>query len=391
MSVTGFPAARPEAAKARAMNLGFMRFPKVISWRRIGVSRLFPGRQWRLDGCDLTTESSSHQSSNFRSVKTQALKIYVGASTYNCYGGHKTLSVLGDFLLMGAPNFGEAIHEIEMVLQFAHSGPPGKTLEQLYKDFHVRRATLPLVTFRRAKGRMEIAVASGLIDGRDLQASRTLSLELFKRGFDEVIQAMSLMSKRLKKGDAFDLEAFLAHCEAGRRRIPDSEEDLQQLAAGLEAADQARRDAMTSWEKLAIDWEDFHPKAREILDDPFFWGSCDDFSPNGNDTGADLLEAYRDWLKGHRDAPPMQFLERLAKQWGYEGWQAMDKEVLDESSIGLAFAELKLRGRCDDRVRALAIESIERQRVDAEASVDWPHREERMKTLEMMRQKLLPG
>lgn len=322
---------------------------------------------------------------------TRALAIHVMACTYNCYGGHPTLSLLGDFLLLDAPDFGDAIKEIELILRFADSGPPERTLEGMYESFHANQATMPLVTYRRSKGRMEIAVASSVMDGRDWKASRELSLELFKRGFDEVIQALSLMRKRLKKTDAFDLDAFLAHCEAGRRSIPDSEEGLQQLAANLKVADQARRDAMSPWEKLGIDWEDFHPEARKILDDPFFWDCVHDFSPNGNDTGADLLESYRDWLKGRRDVHPMRFFERFSKECGYDSPQAMDEESFDEAAIGLAFAELKLRGLCDEEVRALALTSIERKRVEAEASVDWSHRDERLKTLEMMRLKLLRG
>ena len=324
-------------------------------------------------------------------MTTPALEIYVGLCSYNSYGGHPTLSLLGAFLLLDAPDFGEAIRKIELILRVAHSGPPVKTLEEMYESFHANQATMPLVTYRRSKGRMEIAVASAILDGRDWDRSRGLSLDLFRRGFDEVIQAMSLMKKRLKASDAFDLDAFLAYCEAGRKRIPGSEADLQQLAAGMEAAARARHDAMTAWEKLAIDWEDFHPEARSILDDPFFWDCIDDFSPNGNDTGADLLESYRDWLKGRRNPEPMRFFERFAKECGYESHQAMEQASSGEASIGLAFAEFKLRGQCDDEIRSLALASIERQRMEAEESVDWSAREERLKTLEMVKLKLLPG
>ena len=319
---------------------------------------------------------------------TRVLEIYVGASTYNRYGGQVTLSLLGDFLMLGAPDFGDAIKEIELILRFNHSGPPRKTLESMFESFHANQSSMPLVTYRRSKGRMEIAAASDLMDGRDLDRSRQLSLDLFKRGFDAVLQAMSLMRKRLKKSDAFDLDSFLAHCESARRRLPATDGDLQQIATELKASAKIRREALSPWEKLGIDWEDYHPKAREILDDPFLWDSSHEFAPNGNDTGADLLEAYRDWLKKHRVGRPMEFLEHLARRWGYADLQAMDEETLDESAIGLAFAEIKLRGQCDDEVRALALKSIERQCEIAERSVDWSHRGERLKTLKMMALKI---
>ncbi|MGA7881769.1 MAG: hypothetical protein WCD63_12970 [Terrimicrobiaceae bacterium] len=316
------------------------------------------------------------------------MEFYVMAKSYSCYGGHTTLSSIGDFLLKGARDFGDAIRELTVRLHFRDSGPPKKTLEQLLERHNSYRSTLPKITYRKANGKVEIDIASELMDGRDWKPSPRLSLPLFQRGVDEVIQALSLLKKRLKDSDAFDLEAFLAHCEAARQRVPGSEDALQDLAAELKAANQAKRDAMSPWEKLGIDWEDFHPRAQDILDHPFFWDRADDFSPNGNDTGADLLESYRDWLKRHADGQPIRFLECLAKQWGYEDIEGMDDEVRDEAVIGLAFADIKLRAICDQRARRLALEAIERQRNRAEAATDWSHRNERLKTLEKIQAKL---
>lgn len=316
------------------------------------------------------------------------MEFYVMAKSYNCYGGHTTLSPIGQFLLQDAPAFGDAIKEITVTLHFPSSGPAKKTLEQLLDRHNSHRATLPKITYRRVKGKVEIDVASDLMDGRDWKPSPRLSLPLFARGVDEVIHALSLMGKRLKPTDAFEYDAFLSQCECARHRIPISEDALQDIAAELKAADQAKRAAMSPWEKLGIDWEDFHPRAREILDDPFFWECADDFSPNGNDTGADLLEAYRDWLKRHKDGQPMEFLGRLAKQWGYPDIDGMDDEVRDEAAIALAFADIKLRSICDPQARELAFKSINRQRVQAQAATEWSHRNERLKTLDKIESKL---
>jgi uncharacterized protein YfeS len=316
------------------------------------------------------------------------MEFYVMAKSYNCYGGHTTLSPIGDFLLMGASDFGDAIKELTVTLHFQDSGPAKKTLEQLLERHNRYRSTLPKITYRKAKGKVEIDVASELMDGRDWKPSSRLSLPLFERGVDEVLHALSLIKKRLKGSDSFDLEAFLAHCEAARQRIPSSEDALQDIAAELKAATRAKRDVMSPWEKLGIEWEDFHPRAREILDDPFFWDCLDDFSPNGNDTGADLLQSYRDWLKRHSDGQAMRFLECLARQWGYTDTEHMDEEVRDEAAIGLAFADIKLRATCDQQARRLALEAVERERNRAEAATEWSHRSERLKSLEKIEAKL---
>jgi len=320
--------------------------------------------------------------------ETGVMEFYVMAKSYDCYGGHTTLSPIGDFLLIGANKFGDAIKELTVTLHFRDSGPPKKTLEQLLESHNNYRLTLPKITYRKAKGKVEIDIASELMDGRDWKPSPRLSLPLFRQGVDEVVRALSLMKKRVKGSDAFDMDGFLAHCEAARQRIPSTEDVLQDLAAELKAANQVKRDAMSPWEKLGIDWEDFHPRAREILDDPFFWDRVDDFSPNGNDTGADLLTSYRDWLKTHAEGQPIRFLGYLAKEWGYTEIEAMDDEVRDEAAIGLAFADIKLRATCDPQVRRLAVEAIERQRNQAEAATEWSHRNERLKTLEKIKAKL---
>ena len=310
------------------------------------------------------------------------------AKTYDCYGGHPTLSTIGQFLLRDAPDFGDAIKEIEITLHFPCAGPAKKTLEQLLEWHNSNRANLPKITYRRKKGMVDIHIASELMDGRDWRRSPTLSLSLFERGVGEVIHALSLIGQRLKTTDAFDYDAFLSHCERARNNMPDSEDELQDIAAELRAADQAKRAAMSPWDKLGIDWEDFHPEARGILDDPYFWDCTDDFSPNGNDTGADLLEAYRDWLKRHKNGQPMQFVEQLAKKWGYPDFDGMDDDVRDEAAIALAFADIKLRSICDPQARELALKSIDRQRVQAQVAADWSHKSERLMTLDKLEAKL---
>ncbi|UQV43793.1 hypothetical protein KIV45_17915 [Janthinobacterium lividum] len=310
------------------------------------------------------------------------------AKSYNSYGGHTTLSPIGDFLLAGGGSFGDAIKEISITLHFRDSGPAKKTLESLLETHNNFRLTLPKVTYRRAKSKVEIVIASELMEGRDWTHSSTLSLPLFKAGVDEVINALGLLRTRLKRTDDFNLEKFLDHCEAAKKSVPNSEKALQILASELKAAAQAKHDGISPWEKLGIDWEDFHPKAREILDDPFFWNCTDDFSPNGNDTGANLLESYRDWHKTHKDVMPIRFLEKLAKQWGYSDIDAMDDDVRCEASIALAFADIKLRAACDQQARQLALDSIGQQRTQALADGDWSHREEKLNALNQIEAKL---
>ena len=316
------------------------------------------------------------------------IKFYVMTSAYNRYGGHQTFTPIGDYLTQDSPDFGGAVKEITVTLSFASAKLTNKDIKSLYEDHHKRRAALPKAVYRRASGKISIEVPCDIVDGDNLGDSPRLSLPLFKAGVDEVIDALGWMKKRIKKTDDFDVDGFLAHCDVARARIPDSEDALQLLAAELDAKHQAQQAALSPWDKLGIDWEDFHSQAREILDDPFFWNGADDFSPNGNDTGSDILAEYRKWNQRHQDGQTIQFVERLAKQWGYANFAGVDTDMRDEAAIGLAFADLKLRAVCDPPARALALQAILRQRTLAQDAVEWPHKDEKLKALNLLEAKL---
>jgi uncharacterized protein YfeS len=316
------------------------------------------------------------------------MELYVMAKSYNGYGVHTSISPVLSFLLQGTSGFGDAINELSVTLHFATAGPAEKTLESHHDDHHRNRKTLPKVVFRRARGQMCIDIASDLMDGDDWKPSPLLSLPIFAGAVEEVIGALTLMKKRLKPSDAFDLEGFLTHCNEARKLIPATSEELQILGAHLQAAKEAKRNAMPPWDKIEIEWDKLHPEAREILDDPFFWDCGDDFSPNGNDTGADLLTEYSKWVKRNKHGDPMVFLQQLAIRWGYTDLDSMDALIRDEAAIALAFAEIKLRASCNAEARDFAVKAIHRQRREAHSSSEWVHRDERLTKLNLLETKL---
>jgi uncharacterized protein YfeS len=318
------------------------------------------------------------------------LEFYLMARTYNCYGGHVTLSLIPGFLLLDAPSFGPALAELTVTMHFVTSGPPGTTLERMYADFHAMRLKLPKVVFRRSRRTANIDVSSDLIDGDEWEYRRGLSLSLFNAGFEEILSALQLLKTRLARTVDFRLDAFISHCEGQRLKLPASELELAELQNRIRDREAAIRAAKSPWEFLDIDWRDFHPDARSILDDPFFWECDNDFSPHGNDTGADLLEDYRAWLKRRPHDDPMQFLEVQARRWGMplDESAGTDLEVVDDAAVALAFAEFKLRGACRPSAAEFALRAVVRQRDQALAAVAWPHREDRLKSLEAIETKL---
>jgi len=312
------------------------------------------------------------------------------ARTYNTYGGHGTLSLIPGFLSLNDANYGPALAELTVCMHFQNSGPPRKTLEGSYATFHANRSTLPKVVFRRSRQTAQIDVSSELIDGSEWDFKRGLSLALFRAGFDEVLSALKLLKIRLTPKDDFQLDEFIAHCEKQRPMLPTTDAELVELQKRIREREAAIRAAKSPWELLGIDWRDFHPNARSVLDDPFFWECANDFSPNGNDTGAELLEDYRAWLKRGPNRDPLEFLKLLGQRWGMslDEDAATDVDVLNEAAIALAFAELKLRGECRRSAAEFALRAVQRQRQAALDAQDWPHREDRLKSLDAIEAKL---
>ena len=321
------------------------------------------------------------------------MKFYVMAQTYNTYGSDLTLSLISDLLLEDAEDFGSAVSELTVTFHFPHTGKALRTLEQMFADFHANRRSLPKVVFRRKRGQASIDIASELVDGKNSERRPALSLPLFKAGVVETLAALELLKKRLTPKDDFNLEAFLTHCEDAQTRLPSTAQELASFAAECEKRRAARDAAMSPWERLDIDWRDFHPDARKILDDPFFWECTHDFAPNGNDTGADLLAQYRKWLRRNPSGDPITFYRELIRDWGFppEPSSDLDRTVMDEAAVALAFAEFKLRADCQPAVATLARGAIQRQRQEAIQAINWPHKEERLKSLDMLEAKLPSG
>jgi uncharacterized protein YfeS len=129
------------------------------------------------------------------------------------------------------------------------------------------------------------------------------------------------------------------------------------------------------------------------LNDPFFWEQTNEFAPHGNDTGADLLSDYRNWLKRNPTGEPMDFYKNLMTRWGFalNSPDSTGRFVMDEAAVALAFAELKLRGECRPDVSDLARQATDRQRQEALQAIDWPHREDRLRSLDLIQAKLHAG
>jgi len=320
------------------------------------------------------------------------MNITVSVHTYNTYGGNSSISLVGQFLELGIPSFGEAIKELEIHVYFK-GGVAKKSLESLFKQYHEFVEKLPSTKFYRKKSRFELNFLSELGGAEIVSGYGPAKHGLFNDSAEEIASAVSMLKPKIKKTDHFKYEEFILFIQNKISQLPKDEIEFGKLQETLETERNRKLDSMDEWEKLGIDWIDFHPKAREILDSSFFWNCTDDFSPNGNDTGADVLSFYQDWRKKNRKKAGITFFNSLMKEWDVRlppnENDDFSRETYEQSIVGLAFAQLKVDSVCDLDINGLALESIDnaRNRI-TEQHRDWDLYDERIRTFQLIENKL---
>lgn len=330
------------------------------------------------------------------------MKIDVSTRSATSYGGNSTYSLAGQFLEDGLGAFGPAVAGVEVTACFRGGLVQNPSLQSMHDQYHtVFLPSLPTVRFLRKKARLDLTYETAVADATFLERYGFLSADVFRRVLAEVAVKLRLIDDRMKKADAFDVAAFHRAVAARVAAAPSTDDELRAVKERLDRQDRERRAAMDPWERLGVEWDEYHPAARRLLDDPFFWDWVDDHAPHGNDTGADLLADFRRWNQRNPDRPAHEMAVGLLRRWGFA---PVDPDVVDEPTvrhliehepdalsvaddalIAVAFAAVKLRGCCDRQTRELALKAIERERLSAVvAGRGWTHAAQRIATLKQM-------
>jgi uncharacterized protein YfeS len=320
------------------------------------------------------------------------MNITISVHTYNTYGGNPSISLVGQLFELESQNFGEAIKDLEIHVYFK-GGVPKRSLESLYKKYHDFIEELPNTKFYRKKKKFEISYLSELGDSQIVSGFGPPKCDLFVNSAKEIAEAIKIMKTKIKKTDHFNYEEFNIFINRKINILPANDVEFLELREGLDLERKRKLASMDEWEKLGIDWSDFCPAARVILNSTFFWECANDFSPNGNDTGADVLSFYQNWRKKNRTKPAITFFNKLMKDWGVDlsfiEKDDFSREAYEQSIIGLAFAQLKVDGAYDSEIGLLALNAIEKSRKwFTDHHRDWELYGERIRTLQEIEDKL---
>ncbi|MEP3635910.1 MAG: hypothetical protein ABJN14_01445 [Paracoccaceae bacterium] len=201
------------------------------------------------------------------------------------------------------------------------------------------------VRFERKKKHISITFPLLEVDPNDfvLTIRSDLTTEFFEAEFDTTIEALDWgLRQRIKPTDSFDIDGFLDWVKSVRARQYPSQDVLRATLIQARTDYEERQKLRDPWDLLEIDWTKTPQAARDILDDPRDWSTGDDFSPHGNDTGADILGDWRTF-KSYTPDEVFAFWElRIPSSPKDETFW----KVYVETHMALAFGHIRKSGQC---------------------------------------------
>jgi uncharacterized protein YfeS len=333
------------------------------------------------------------------------MEAYISGRSYNIYGGGASLSTLGDLLEHAAWDADCGVDVFEAMACFRPTRPPkpGRGFETSIERLNAELEDMPRFRWARTKRKLSVSYESRIGEADEVFRARPPRRDLVIAALDELAGLLKASMPALRKKPGFDADLFLGTLESLRDGVPATDEAIVAFRDAHRARREARRSLLPWWERREIDWARFHPAARTLLDDEFFWLEDDEYAPHGNDTGSDLMTDFRRWRKTHGDTLPLDFLSNEIRSWGFnldwrdrprEQWDSDDElavNTYDQAAVALAFALIKLEGSCDAETRAVALEALAREGdPKVAAHFGWPPSPERDASFAKLRLALGP-
>ncbi len=144
------------------------------------------------------------------------MKIFAYIVTYNGGGSGPCIMQCVEYLTAGGPaTFGTAIEQIEIYPRCQTRDPIAPGCEFLMDRFQAGLATLPFIRFRRKPKLFEVSYASEWLFSKEMFGAEMIELppSEFNCLVREFAAALSLVRRRVKKSDDFDVDGFEAHLQ----------------------------------------------------------------------------------------------------------------------------------------------------------------------------------
>lgn len=169
------------------------------------------------------------------------MKAHVRIASYDRYGGHSSISIIGDLLEHAAKRAESGVAVFEATVCFRTAGRPKPTLEGRYSEFHAELGSLPRFRWEPAKGRFSIRYESHLGTADDVLRPGPPSTALLQSALLELTGLLSDHQASLRRKPGLPLAAFLELALSLQKMIPATDGDLDVLRRELSDRRRAER------------------------------------------------------------------------------------------------------------------------------------------------------
>lgn len=308
------------------------------------------------------------------------MKLTIMENSFNSYGRSVVFKPLEALVYLEAKDFGSALSETILTLQFNCSLPfeqqkVNRSLRSSYDKF-IHSTDKPKRTFRRKKAELDISTKANFVSSeeffpRSKDDYKTRNETYFR---DWNLHALNILKTELgasknkfKSTDDFDFAACLAWLNSLSEKLPKTKREADILIDSFEKGLAVERSKLSDWELLGEDWSDYHATAREVVPFPELWSITNDLAPNGNDTGADVIHFFQEKkskILKSRDKGKTIFTREWESMWGEpipEPNGNYDDLALNDYRkfvVGFAFSFLKNLGHCPEWLKMEAVKHI---------------------------------
>jgi len=292
------------------------------------------------------------------------MRIIGVSSAYDRFGA-SLLSDIADYVEPFLESVSPIALKIEVNSRHRTEAPTRPSLGPRAEQFAIEWVRLPLLRYRSKAGKITLDYASALVAEEALGYGNSVDAR-FPILLDELTLALAeaFAGSRSVSRDV-DIAALAIALEQARQEAPRTPNAIAKALEVIRTArDAGRAERLKTLDFDEVDWSRYPAAVHVLLDDPIYWNSFDDDAPHGNDTGADLLTAFRVWRPRHQQDSPLKFLHGLLGKWDIRELSSDDRIVertVTEAAIALAFAQIKTDASCDAEVAAQALEAIDRK------------------------------
>lgn len=314
------------------------------------------------------------------------MELTLSLQSFNSLSGYG-FSPLRYLIESSREDFGGAVSEIELTLFFRSSLPFEKqrcnrTLKSLFNEYHKKTITpLPTSLFLRKKRRLVFGVLAEFATAEEKDSrEKQIQIDWQHKVLDSLTERIQSSRRKFKKTDDFRVADFLEWLSCLHDRLPKTQKEARAMDQQWREFDEKKMAGLSDWEKLGLDFDDYHADARKVVDDPDLWCLSHDFAPNGNDSGADLLDIFRKQKSRIKKNEGRSFLKRMGRDWEFDPQKEPDDSIEYETKrevvVALAFSFLKVLAFCPDWLVEEAVATITSYSNYLETNHrDWEHRD----------------